>query len=78
VIQLRASLLSKGLVQWDVSAEAETAEDAQKQLDDGIKRVKAVILSNGYAETSPEEGNAKAEKPVYRLKKIDRRDGRPL
>jgi hypothetical protein len=67
MIQLRATLLSKGLVQWDVMTEAETAEEAEKQLDDGIKRVKAVISSNGYTETHPEEEGIK--KPADKSKK---------
>lgn len=49
-VKLSVNTNAKGLVQWDITSEFTTLEEAQKNLDAAIKAVKNIITSNGYKE----------------------------
>lgn len=54
-VRINLSQTAKGLVQFDVTAEFETVEECEKQLDEAVKSAKRVIAANELKEVSTEK-----------------------
>ena len=49
-VRMNLSKTAKGLVQFDATAEFETVEECEKNLDAAVKAAKRVIAANGLKE----------------------------
>jgi len=49
-VRMNLSQTAKGLVQFDATAEFETVEECEKNLDAAVKAAKRVIAANGLKE----------------------------
>lgn len=49
-VRINLSETAKGLVQWDITAEFETAEETKKALADAIDAAREVIKEKGLQE----------------------------
>lgn len=55
-VRMNIKTTAKGLVQFDVTSEFPTVEEAKLNLDNAIKAIKEVIASNGYKEAEQQHG----------------------
>jgi hypothetical protein len=53
-VRMNVSLTAKGLAQWDVTAEGETPDQAELDLNMAIERVRFTIGKAGIAEVGQE------------------------
>ena len=51
-VRINLSENSKGLIQWDITAEFETVEETKKALADAIDAAREVIKEKGLTEVS--------------------------
>lgn len=51
---------AKGAIQLDITTEASTVEQAERLMDDGIKRLRALVLKHNYRTVDmPEKPDAR-------------------
>lgn len=51
-VRINLSETSKGLIQWDITAEFETVEETKKALSEAIDAAREVIKEKGLTEVS--------------------------
>lgn len=51
-VRINLSETSKGLIQWDITAEFETVEETKKALSEAIDAAREVITEKGLTEVS--------------------------
>ena len=51
-VRINLSENSKGLIQWDITAEFETVEETKKALADAIDAAREIIKEKGLTEVS--------------------------
>jgi hypothetical protein len=53
-VRMAVSITAKGLAQWDVTAEGDSPEDAETDLNQAIERVRFTIAKAGIVEVGQE------------------------